>query len=45
MEVAQIAGSMEDEIFRTAGIMFVITLTGIAFGFVLLRVEAATEVR
>jgi len=47
MEVVEtitgLAGTLEDEVFRTAGVMYAITLVGLAVGFVLLRVEAFSE--
>lgn len=42
VEVAQLAGE-GGVIFGTAGVMFAITLVGLAVGFVLLRIESLAE--
>eukprot|EP00242_Pyramimonas_sp_CCMP2087_P014807 CAMPEP_0198206278 /NCGR_PEP_ID=MMETSP1445-20131203/9805_1 /TAXON_ID=36898 /ORGANISM="Pyramimonas sp., Strain CCMP2087" /LENGTH=121 /DNA_ID=CAMNT_0043878913 /DNA_START=95 /DNA_END=460 /DNA_ORIENTATION=+ len=42
MEVAEI-GAISSEIAKVSVIMFIITLIGLAIGFVLLRVEAIVE--
>ena len=41
--LAEVPESQVNEIFHTAGVMFAITLTGLALGFVLLRVESLVE--
>jgi hypothetical protein len=41
--LAETTESQAAEIFKTAGVMFVITLAGLALGFVLLRVESLVE--
>ncbi|QDZ18118.1 hypothetical protein HOP50_01g06220 [Chloropicon primus] len=41
--LAELPESQVNEIFETAGVMFAITLTGLALGFVLLRVESLVE--
>ena len=42
-QLAEVPESQVNEIFHAAGVMFAITLTGLALGFVLLRVESFVE--
>uniref|UniRef100_A0A7S2Z4P0 Uncharacterized protein n=1 Tax=Chloropicon laureae TaxID=464258 RepID=A0A7S2Z4P0_9CHLO len=41
--LAEVPESQVDEIFKVAGVMFAVTLVGLALGFVLLRVESLVE--
>ena len=41
--LAEVPESQVNEIFRSAGVIFGITLVGLAFGFLLLRVESIVE--
>merc|ERR1739847_118971 len=41
--LAEVPESQVNEIFKTAGVLFGITLVGLALGFVLLRVESFVE--